>query len=250
VEWRVVDIPDERRSEAPSFWGNNLCTFPLDVAQAEEAGRLAHEAGLEVVGLGTYLDVGNLAGVEAAMQFAQICGAKQIRVSPGHWRAGMNYAECFDKAVDFWTDVEALAKQYGIRAVVEIHQNTIAPSASAAYRLVSKFDPAHVGVIHDAGNMVCEGYEDYRLGLQLLGPYLHHVHIKNTGFRRPDGGGIWESYWGPIDDGVVNWHNLFAALDEAGYDGWLGLENFSASRPTRETLRYDIAFLKNILDSR
>ncbi len=249
VEWRVVDIPAERLSEAPSFWGNNLCTFPLDVAEAARAGEVAQSNGLEIPGLGTYINVGNLDHTEKAMQFAKICGANQIRVSAGSWQPGDDYASKFDQAVDFLTDVRNLAKQHGIKAVVEIHHKTIIPGAFSVHRLVSKFDPAYIGVIHDAGNMVHEGFADYSMGMQLLGPYLAHVHIKNGAYNIPAEGGIWQSTWGPLENGVVNWHALFAALVEAGYDGWLGLEDFSAVRPTIETLKHDMAFLKNIINA-
>ncbi|GIX08239.1 MAG: hypothetical protein KatS3mg115_2642 [Candidatus Poribacteria bacterium] len=59
------------------------------------------------------------------------------------------------------------------------------------------FRPEQVGVIHDAGNMVHEGFENYQMGCELLGPYLAHVHVKNAAWVReagdppassPDGG--------------------------------------------------------------
>ena len=36
-------------------------------------------------------------------------------------------------------------------------------------------DPKHVGIIHDAGNMIIEGFENWRLGLEILGEYLAAV---------------------------------------------------------------------------
>ncbi|MEZ4633203.1 MAG: hypothetical protein R2880_21235 [Deinococcales bacterium] len=62
--------------------------------------------------------------------------------------------------------------------MIEIHHRTIVPSASAVYRLVSHFDPQHIAVIYDPGNMAYEGFEDYRMGLELWEPYLAHVHLK------------------------------------------------------------------------
>jgi hypothetical protein len=40
--------------------------------------------------------------------------------------------------------------------------------------------------------MVHEGFEDYRIGLELLGSYLAHVHLQNAAFERPEGGGVWD----------------------------------------------------------
>jgi sugar phosphate isomerase/epimerase len=97
--------------------------------------------------------------------------------------------------------------------------------------------------------MVFEGFEDYRLGIELLGPYLAHVHIKNAAFQRPEGGGVWRGYWAPLEDGVVDFEGVFASLSGIGYDGWLVVEDFSGVRSTREALRHNLAFIKDMLAS-
>jgi sugar phosphate isomerase/epimerase len=131
--------------------------------------------------------------------------------------------------------------------LIEIHHETICPSASLAHRLISNFDPQAIGAIYDPGNMVYEGFENYRMGLELLGPYLAHVHIKNAAFARPAGGGVWTATWAPLEDGVVNYPQLFAALRAVGYDGWLSMEDFSAARPSREALRHNLAFVRDVI---
>jgi sugar phosphate isomerase/epimerase len=248
VEWRVTQVPAERQREAPSFWGNNLCTFGPTLAEAERAKAVSDSAGLVIAGLGTYINVGDLAATENAMRMARTCGAEKVRISPGSWPGDLSYHDSFKRAQTFLDGAQALAQQYGVKAVVEIHHRTITPSASLAYRLVSDFDPDWIGVIHDAGNMVYEGFEDYRLGIELLGPFLAHVHIKNACYARPPEGGVWRSEWSPLEDGVVDWEALFTALRDTGYDGWLGLEDFSQARPTRDALRYNIAFLRDAID--
>jgi sugar phosphate isomerase/epimerase len=251
VEWRVTAIPENRRAEAPSFWGNNLCTFAPTDADAERADYLARENGLAIPGLGTYIDVGDVDATENAMRFAKTCGAGQIRISAGRWPDGdRTYAEIFASARAFLADAQDLAQQYGVKALVEIHHGTIIPSASLAYRLVHGFDPAHIGVIHDAGNMVHEGYEHYRMGLELLGDYTAHVHVKNGAWKRPDGAnvGVWKSHWSPLDDGTVDFDALFAALRAVGYQGWVGVEDFSNARPSREALRWNLDFLNGVID--
>ena len=37
------------------------------------------------------------------------------------------------------------------------------------------------------------------------------------------------------------------ALAAAGYEGWLSMEDFSSTRPSRETLRHNLAFIKNLI---
>jgi hypothetical protein len=60
VEWRVTHIPETRRGEPPSFWGNNLCTFAPTAAEARRARILSESAHLALPNLGTYISVGDL----------------------------------------------------------------------------------------------------------------------------------------------------------------------------------------------
>lgn len=245
VEWRVTDVPEARRGEAPSFWGNNLCTFEPTVEEAERARALADKAGLAIPNLGTYIQVGDLKAVEVAMQFAQLVGSPQFRVGVGALSG--SYRDSFEAARSFLAEVERLAQRHSVRALIEMHHRTICPSAALAHRLIESFDPGAIGVIFDPGNMVYEGFEDYRLGLELLGPYLAHVHVKNAAYDRPTGGGVWQARWAPLEDGVVDFAQFFAALKSIGYDGWLVVEDFSAVRGSREALHHNIAFIKDAL---
>jgi sugar phosphate isomerase/epimerase len=229
VEWRVARVPEEVRGEEPSFWGNNLCTLAPTEEEARRARRLSQEAGLEVPGLGTYVAVGDVEAADEAMRFALTADVPQVRVGAGT-PDGRPYEELFAEARVFLEAVEDLARSHGVKALVEIHHRTICPSASLAHRLVSAFDPEFVGVVFDPGNMAQEGFEDYRIGTELLGPYLAHVHVKNAAFERPAGGGLWEPRWAPLEDGVVDFGLLFEALENVGYRGWLVVEDFSGAR--------------------
>lgn len=47
--------------------------------------------------------------------------------------------------------------------------------------------------------------------------------------------------------GVVDFGQLLLALKTVGYDSWLAFEDFSQARPSREALRHNLAFIKNLL---
>ncbi|MCC6170058.1 MAG: sugar phosphate isomerase/epimerase [Caldilineaceae bacterium] len=247
VEWRVTVTAPERQQEAPSYWGNNLCTLIPTPEDAARARRLAESAGLAIPSLGSYIAMGDLGMVERVMEFARIAGAPQLRVGVGRTLDTHLYIDLFAQTRAFLAEVEPMARQYGVKALIETHPNTISPSASLAYRLVEGLDPDRVGVIYDPGNLVHEGYEDYRIGTQLLGPYLAHVHVKNGAFSRPERGGVWKPLQSPLEDGVVNFQALFAALKAAGYTGWLGVEDFSGVRAGRETLQHNIDYIRGAL---
>jgi sugar phosphate isomerase/epimerase len=245
VEWRVTTMDPERQNESPSFWGNNLCTVEPTLENADRARALAQEAGLELSNLGTYLSPNDLTAVEKAMHFAEHAGAPSLRVNAEPYNG--DYHTAFERSLEFYHKVEQLAKTYKVRALVETHQGLITPSASLAHRFVSNFDPEHVGVIYDPGNMVLEGFETYLMGLQLLGPYLAHVHLKNAAFTKPSEGGVWQPRWTALEDGVVNFKEVLQSLINVGYNGWLVMEDFSAARGSLETLKHNLTFIKNLL---
>ncbi len=243
VEWRVTTVAPERRTERPSYWGNNLCTLEPTTEHALLAKRLAHESNLKICNLGTYLGPGDLAHVEAAMQFANQAGVACLRINTAAYQG--DYFAAFNTSLEFFQEVEILAKKYHLKALVETHQGLITSSASLTHRFVSHFDPAYIGVIYDPGNMVLEGYEQHKMGLELLGPYLAHVHLKNAAYKKSEG--RWQAYWAPIDDGIVDMKAFLRILLGLGYDGWLVMEDFSGSRPAIESLHYNLNYIKSIL---
>ena len=100
--------------------------------------------------------------------------------------------------------------------------------------------------------MVYEGYEQYRMGLEVLNEYLAHVHVKNAVWERnPNPKHATDSAWrtvsAPMRDGFANWPQVIADLKSVGYDGWLSFEDFSQSAPTEELLADNIAYIKSLL---
>ncbi|MDP9365837.1 MAG: sugar phosphate isomerase/epimerase, partial [Chloroflexota bacterium] len=182
--------------------------------------------------------------VERAMRGASVLGAPALRVNLPAYDGSVDSRTLRDLSLGQYREVAAMARRFGVRALVETHHRSLLPSASAAAAFLAPLDPADVGVIHDAGNMVFEGHEAYRLGLEALGPYLAHVHLKNARWvadgRRPDGSAAWRAEWAPLSEGIVDLAALFAALRAVGYDGWVSFEDFSTERPLPERLRENL----------
>lgn len=246
VEWRVTTVPEAAKSEAPSFWGNNRCTLAPTVEDAQRGRTLAQHVGLAIPNLGTYLAVGDLPAVAHALQLAVAAGSPSVRVGVARTDQPGDVRALFAASRAFLAEVEPLARQAGVQALIEMHHGTISASATAARQLVEGFDPACIGVIHDCGNMVFEGFEEYRRGLETLGPYLAHVHVKNAAYDRPAAPGVWKARWAPLHDGVVDFAALFAALRSVGYDGWIVVEDFSQAFDSHTALRENLAFLRNL----
>jgi sugar phosphate isomerase/epimerase len=249
VEWRVVDQQD---APEPGFWAGNRCTWPLqtltrDVPRIRE---LTEQAGLEISGVGGYATCHEREDVETLLAATAALGARQVRVRTP-WLGDAPYPELFDGARRAYARVAERAAHHGVKALVELHHQSIASSPSSALRLLDGLDPDAVGVIHDLGNLVIEGGEDHRAGLEMLGGYLAHVHVKNCawhpGETADDGTVGWEHRWEELPSGQADVHAYLRLLKDIGYEGWVALEDFSTARPLAERTARNLAYLRAAL---
>ena len=248
VEWRVTD---QAEAAEPGFWAGNLATWPLPGLEESlpEIARITRAAGLEYSGLGGYArsyqrdDVGRILTATAEL------GAGRVRVTMPELGTG-RYRELFAATREDLRWATRRAAELGVMVLIELHHKTIVSSASAALRLVDGLDPAHVGVIHDIGNLVIEGHEDFAAGFDLLGEYLAHVHVKNVSWRQtgegPDGTARWAADWATLRGGQADIEGYFQALADIGYDGWVTVEDFSTELPLAERTRDNLAYLRAI----
>ncbi len=260
IEWRVTDDPlmsGSGRTVAGhgqniGFWSGNRCTLSLSslVDDAPRIRAMTDAAGLVIPNLGTYVSCDEPEQVAHAMKSARAMGVHSLRVRAPNYDSSQPYLRQYDRMVAQYREVESLARQHGVRALIEMHMNNMVPSATSAYMLAQHFDPRHIGVIHDCGNMVYEGFENYRLGLEVLGPYLAHVHLKNAQWlpagTRADGSIEWKASFAPITKGIVDFRALFDALHAVGYDGWVAFEDFSTEVPLAQRIRDNLAYIKSL----
>ncbi|WP_159886557.1 sugar phosphate isomerase/epimerase family protein [Paenibacillus puerhi] len=253
IEWRFKDVPAELASEAPSYWRNNLCSMPERGGAGEwDRFKAAADAqGLVSLSVTPYLSVGDLEATENVLVAAKHLGASYIRLAVPAYNRTRHARELFEEELAYLKEAALLCKQYGVKGLIETHHNTIASSASGTYRLVENFDPDVIGVLYDPGNMVYEGYENYRFGLELLGPYLAHVHVKNAVWRQTEavesGSPVWSAGWQPLFEGIVPWPQVIEDLKAVGYDGYLGVEDFSGQLPSKDMLRHYADYIGRLL---
>jgi sugar phosphate isomerase/epimerase len=236
VEWRVHDQCHIAPKEI--------------VTKAKEVHRVSAENHLEICNLATYLHVKEAEHIKRVMEGAQIMGAPACRVGVPAYNRTRNYNEIFSETLTDLGVVEKLAEKYGVKALIEIHFGNIAPSAALAHRLVSNFNPRYVGVIFDPGNMIYEGMENWRLGLELLGPWLAHVHVKNTSWdiaeTLADGTTKWRPSAATLQGGIVDWGEVVQDLKAVGYTGYLSSEDFSRADSTEEKILNGLRYLKGL----
>ena len=251
VEWRVTR-PSWDPDAAPEYWRNNRCTVDIATVdqQAAKLAKITRDAGLEMPALGTYMSFRDLEEIERAMRAAAEMGCPRVRISPPRYDRAIGYPRQFARALDGYIEVEKLAKKYQVQACMEIHHGYICSSPSLAQRLLSHFDPRYVAAILDPGNMVREGYEDWRMGMELLGPYLSHVHLKDGQWQPtktlPSGEVEWEAGQAAMGQGSVDFRQMLTDLRAVSYQGAASFEDFSLSGTTEEKLRRNLAYIQGV----
>ncbi|GAE94308.1 xylose isomerase domain protein TIM barrel [Gracilibacillus boraciitolerans JCM 21714] len=249
VEWRFKETPEEVRQEPTSFWRNNYCTIDPDISdqEIEEIKKMSEQYGIKTLSITPYLQ-DNIKDTEKVLAVAQKFNASFIRLGVPKYDRNEDFNQLFKNAKEYLKQAEKLCKQYGVKGLIETHHNTIVASASAAIRLLDGLDPQHVGVLYDPGNMVHEGYENHLLGLQLLGDYVAHVHMKNAAWVIDDSTKSdevnWHVNWESIEKGIVNWDQVIKDLSTVGYDGYIGIEDFSQVDDTKNTLIHNFNWLQ------
>jgi sugar phosphate isomerase/epimerase len=255
VEWRVKDISDTGSAEITyenRYWTDNKSTVDIKTIKttAPQIAKKCKESGLEIFGLATYLNSQDIEAIIPVLQAAHSIGCPMVRIFPYAYDGKQDYSLLFNKAKKEMKKLEALAKEYSVKIVLEIHMDTIIASPSSAYRLLEDCDPQFIGLIFDPGNLVFEGYEDYLKSFQLLKAYIAHVHIKN-GCLIEDGKDSFgaEKYKRvstPLKKGMANLPELFSVMKKTGYDQTISVEDFSNEGKTIDKLVSNLEYLKNL----
>lgn len=238
-------------------WGlRGLETAAEDV---HEMTRRTHDAGLEVVG---FLNGGHLWQFDLVRQWSEAlaaCPGTTLRINPP-WFAWdydesvhqkHNYLDHAQRTKAAMPQLEKLSRKHGIKYVMELHAGSVAASPWAMHYMLDGIDPACVGVIYDPANMILEGFIRPRGACELLGDHLAYVHAKNLTFapstsysqtlepRRMR----WQMHRTFLDQGMVDYVEIFFALKCTGFSGWLSLEEFVTDDPVQEIVQ-SVDYLK------
>lgn len=172
-----------------------------------------------------------LEDLETFFEFARILDCDLVRHNPGGPSVREATDEDVEHAVSWYTRAADRAAEYDITLAIEIHARWLSETVDSTKRLLDAIDRENVGVIHDAGNMYIAGEDFGAESVRRLGDDLVHVHVKDE--RRiddPDAAGAFQLETGDgletfqprrLGEGRADHAPLFAALADAGYDGFV-----------------------------
>ena len=252
VEWRVRYTKKELIGKGYSFWGEHKTDLSPDnlPERAEEVKKTTEDHGLTVAAIASNLAANEYEDIKKLADGVSRIGSIPIRLgAPRGYDRTVNYRVLYEEAVEAYARAIEILKTFGLRALIEIHGGTIMVSASLAYRIAANFSPDEMGVIYDINNMSKDGFETFRLGMELLGEYLQHCHaggkrpVEND--RQEDGTLNWDFEGCDLSDSILNVPQFMSDLKAVGYKGFISIEDFREMEH-EEKLRRQIEYLKSL----
>jgi sugar phosphate isomerase/epimerase len=203
--------------------GRQALSFPIALDAGPGLRRRCAAAGLQVCGLSVQDGVlDDRTPVARLLELAGELGAPHVRLKappfePGELVRGQRE---LDRLLERGGTA---AGDAGLALLVEAVPGSSLICAGLLQRVLARHSPQTVGVVLDPGSMVIEGHLSPELTVELLGAYIRHVHVKNLGWRRRDG--RWTVVRTRVDAGIVDWSEVFRALEAIGYAGWFAFDH-------------------------
>lgn len=227
-----------------------VCTGTLGAAEGQELralvddwDRAARARGMHVAALNCSFPPDAVTDVREVFVVAAERGLRRVKVDVSPYDVRLPYEPLLAKAREHWRRVADDAAALGLRALAEVHPKIVCHSPSAMWRLLEGLPSEAVGAILDPGNMVVEGWEDMHESVDILGPYLAHVHVKNACWQR-SAAGKWESVGTALDDGFVDWPEVCRQLARVGYEGYGIIEFLCPFMDNLPWVRHDVEVLR------
>lgn len=169
-----------------------------------------------------------VADVEASIEVADRLGCESLVVHLGPTRDAP-YDQQYDSVVAGLRAVAPTAEAAGVTLLLEPlnravdHAGYFLTQSDRAYEIVDDVGSPALGVLFDIYHQqITEGNIIANLRRNL--DYIHHIHAADVPGRHEPG------------TGELNYTNILAALDEAGYEGYVGYE-FTPRTGSRQALK-------------
>lgn len=183
----------------------------------------ARKEGIEITCASTTYTADEISGPNSPLAVLAANGIREFRMG---WfpKADDEIPAVIHQAKADMDRVAEACQKHRIRAIYQLHHNTLITSPSAAFSLVKGLPSQWIGVELDPGNQSYQGFEPWPFSVGLLGDFCAWVGVKDTItwqekslIRDPDKG--WRRSFAPISEGVTNWRRLIESLVATNFDG-------------------------------
>jgi L-ribulose-5-phosphate 3-epimerase len=153
----------------------------------------------------------SIQGLETSIRNAHFWGADTVLLVPAVVTPQVSYHDAWVRSQQQIRKVLPLAEQLKVVIAIEEVWNKFLLSPLEFARYVDEFKSPWIKAYFDVGNIVFYGYpQDW---IRTLGKRIAKLHLKDFRFANE------KTEWKNLRDGSIDWHAVYAALKEIGYNG-------------------------------
>ncbi len=157
-------------------------------------------------------------GLQAALKQGGELGCKRVLLVPGVVTAQVNYAQCWDRAVEGIKRCLDTAEKSKCAIAVENVWNKFILNPVEAARFVDVFQSPWVGWHFDIGNCVINSWPEH--WPEILGSRILNLHIKEFSRKKAGEEGLGKGFGVELGEGDVDWPAVRKALGAINYSGF------------------------------
>lgn len=182
-----------------------------------------------------------LGDVERAAQFVKLVGGEFIVFSGSYPKPRPLPADTWSKMAAFLNEVGGVCAKNGVRCLY--HNHWVECEGDGLEQLCKLTDPKLVGFAFDTGHAIRAGKDPVAI-ISVLGKRLGLVHFAD-GSADPQLAGKRP----PLGEGQLKIPTVTAALQKAGFNGWVVLEEETTGMPGRPLAEKGLAILRKAFKS-
>jgi sugar phosphate isomerase/epimerase len=165
------------------------------------------------------------------------CGVRHAKLGYWPFDPARRLREQIDEVRRRLDGIEALARKHGVTACVHTHSGDMMTAVGAVVaQLLKGRDPRVVGVQLDPGHLTVEGgLGGWKQSLDLLREHTAVVAVKAFRWFHEDtpSGPRQRARMAPLQDGMVNWRDVFGVINGCGFDGVVTIDSPPEAPQTR-----------------
>lgn len=256
-QYRPRVIPDDKRSEPYSCWGNHKFDLTPErwVREGAQLTARLRDAGIEPWGAAPVclvdMDDDTL---KLLVEGAVVSEAGAIRcMPPSYPQQAFDYADYLDRTLSRYRQVvDTICGPAKVKLLIETHAGSSASGPGLAYNILSHFESSEVGAIFDLPNFAKEGFVAPALAVSVLAPWIDCLHV--GGARRVDQqttalGRRTVHQFCAMEESDLYLPDWFAQLADHGIDVPMIIEDYDHALPGDQALRRTVDYLKRMFAS-
>jgi len=194
-------------------------------------------AGLKVYLMTTNLKNATDANAEATLKTASELGIKQYRMAYYRYDWEKGVAATLPDIQSQFSELADLNRQYGMHGAYQNHAGDwFGAPIWDIWNVLKDLDPQYAGCQYDVRHAVAEGGRSWKLGLDLIAPWVSTTVIKDFHWMQREDGS-WRAGSVPLGEGMVNFEKYWDLVEQKGISGPISLHyEFPLTQEKAKTL--------------